>query len=177
MGDDDRVVLRSPWSAEVLSNAPVAAVLIGVTLWWGEMVSLVTVVAALALVTVLFHYLSRVVLTSQGVELKQLSSTHVPWSQVEAVFVEGHRFTEFRVKLLMPDVSARSLPAPRAVFGSGRRQVDEARDLVEQWWQRHTGSGGRPCCIHRFPRRSREASAGMTDERVVLAEVWSPPPA
>jgi hypothetical protein len=65
-----------------------------------------------------------------------VTSTLIPWTQVEAVFVEGHRYGEFRVKLLMPDVSARSLPAPRAVFGAGRRQVDEARDLVEQWWLR-----------------------------------------
>jgi hypothetical protein len=141
MGDDDRVVLRSPWRAGVLNITPVAAVVIAVNAWGGAMTmaSLGTVAVVFAVVTVFFHYLSRVVLTSHGLELRQLSSTVVPWSQVEAVFVEGSRFTEYRLKLLMPDVSARSLPAPRAVFGSGRRQVDEARDLVEQWWLRHGG--------------------------------------
>jgi hypothetical protein len=139
MGADDRVVLRSPWRAEVLNTTPIALVFLAFTAWRGETASLVTVVVVLALMTVFFHYVSRVVLTSHGIELRQLTSNVVPWSQVEAVFVEGSRFTEYRVKLLMPDVSARSLPAPRAVFGSGRRQVDEARDLVEQWWQRHRG--------------------------------------
>ena len=141
MGDDDRVVLRSPWRAEVLNITPIAVVFVVINAWGGGlgMAPLVTVAVVFAVMTVFFHYLSRVVLTSKGIELKQLTSTVIPWSQVEAVFVEGHRFTEFRIKLLMPDVSARSLPAPRAVFGSGRRQVDEARDLIEQRWLRHSG--------------------------------------
>jgi hypothetical protein len=144
MGDDDRVVLRSPWRAEVLSTTPVAVVFIVIIALTGGIASLVTVAIVFALMTVFFHVLSRVVLTSHGIELRQLGRTVVPWSQVEGIFVEGSRFTEYRVKLLMPDASARSLPAPRAVFGSGRRQVDEARDLVEQWWQRNSGDVGEP---------------------------------
>jgi hypothetical protein len=138
MGDDDRVVLRSPWSADVLNVAPVAALFVVIAAWGGgATASVVTVLIVFAVMTMLFHFQSHVVLTSRGIELGHVNRTVVPWPQVEAVFVEGSKFTEYRVKVLMPDVSARSLPAPRAVFGSGRQQVDEARDLVEQWWQRH----------------------------------------
>ena len=63
MGDDDRVVLRSPWRAEVLNMAPIAVVFTAFTAWSRDIVSLVTVAVALVLMTVLFHYLSHVVLT------------------------------------------------------------------------------------------------------------------
>jgi hypothetical protein len=132
MGDDDRVVLRSGWFTEVVNIAPVAMLFLVIIAWGGEIASLITAAIAFGLMTVLFHYLRHVVLTSHGIELRQLSRIVIPWSQVRGVLVEGSRFTEVRVKLLMPDRSARALPAPRAVFGTGRRQVDEARDLVEQ---------------------------------------------
>ena len=163
MGEDVRVVLRSPWSAEVLNTTPVAVLFIVITALSGEMASLVTVAAVFVLMTVLFHYLSRTVLTSQGIEMRLLTTTVIAWSKVEAVFVEGNRFTEFRVKVLMPDASARSLPAPRAVFGFGRRPVDQARDVIEQWWLRHEhpeGMSGVPWTEH-IPRRD---------------DLWAPPP-
>ena len=42
MGEDVRVVLRSPWGADVLITAPFALVLLGLILWWGAIASTVT---------------------------------------------------------------------------------------------------------------------------------------
>ena len=139
MGDDERVVLRSPWRAEVLNMAPIAVVFTVFTAWSGDIVSLVTVAVVLVLMTVLFHYLTHVVLTPHAIELWRFGRTVIPWPQVGGVVLAGSRFTEVRVKLLLSDRSARALPAPRAVLGTGRRDIEEARDLVEQWWLRHRG--------------------------------------
>jgi uncharacterized membrane protein YgcG len=82
MGDDDRVVLRSPWRAEVLNMAPIAVVFVVFAAWSGDIVSLVTVAVVLALMTVLFHYLTKVVLTRHAIELWRIGRTVIPWPQV-----------------------------------------------------------------------------------------------
>ncbi len=161
MPTDDRVVLRSSWRIELLGLAPAVVAIGAVSAWGGEVASVVVVAVVFVLMAVLFHYLIHVVLTPRGIELWRYGRTVVPWSQVEAIFIHGSWFTVYRVALLRRDRSARSLPAPRAAFGVGRRELEEARELVEQWWLRYRGDDFRPSAVAAFPRD----------------DLWAPPPA
>jgi hypothetical protein len=70
MGDDDRVVLRSPWRADVLNVAPIAVAFIVIAAWGGgAKASVVTVLIVFAVMTTFFHFQTHAVLTGRGIEL------------------------------------------------------------------------------------------------------------
>jgi hypothetical protein len=135
--NDDGVVLRSSWLVDALIFLPLPLAL-GLVLFWGEDMRVWWPLAALYTVaTVLQHRKSRVVLTADGVEMWRNGRTTVPWSYVGGVLFVDLPYSCRSVAVLLPDRSARPLPAPRSVLGLGARDVAQARDLIEQHWLRH----------------------------------------
>jgi hypothetical protein len=139
MGDDDRVVLRSGLTGPVVSVA-VSLLMVAAVSWaLGDWFAL-WAVAGVIIGSLLSHLLRRVVFTSRGLEVWSFGYTFVARSQVADVSVGGSWRTERYVAVrVMPDGTVKKLAAPRATLGIGDRDVEAARDLVEQWWLRHRG--------------------------------------
>jgi hypothetical protein len=138
------VVLRSSWLMTFANVAvPLAAVLLVFLVmdaWSGSWLFLVMFLA----LTFSSERRRRVVLTDEGIAIRNLRTVVVPWSHIERVELTGSRWTgtSIRVYDVVANMSYR-LQAPTACWGMGYPALHRAHDLVRDRWLAHR-DGPRP---------------------------------
>ena len=137
MSDDDRVVLRSSWLVDALISLPVPLAFWFFFFRHDGPPALLFMAAVWAAVTIQAHHLTRVVMSADGIELRSLGRTLVPWSYVRGVVFVGSSPSPRAAALVLPDRSVKPLSAPRSLFGIWSHDVQDASELIEQHWARY----------------------------------------
>jgi hypothetical protein len=110
------------------------AVALVASAWLGWDLGALAMLAGIGALTLVFTLHGHVVLTPPGLEVWWFGYTRLPWTSVGGVFEIGFLGDGYLSVLDSRENRSRRLPAPRALFGVGKRELREQRHLIEQWW-------------------------------------------
>ena len=137
----------------------------GLQVWNRFSVGGLSALIAMATLAVMLRYLPYVELTAQGVDIHYLGTTHVPWQSIGSV-ARVRKYGGYQLNIYdHVQKRNRRLLAPCAAFGVGRREQEEARELIEHWRLAYRGS--------RPPMAARRSSGVGSDPTV---DPYRPPP-
>jgi hypothetical protein len=140
MPPDERVVIRSSWLAVVALLAPAGVVLLVIQISWRSFGSVIPIILFLATMTASLRFLHYIELTPHGIGIHTFGVRRVPWANIGAV-EQVRKYGSYELTIYdRVENRSRRLSAPRGVFGVGRGEQEQARELIEQWWIAHRGS-------------------------------------
>jgi hypothetical protein len=107
---------------------------------WRSFSSAIPIVVFLATMTASLRFLHYIELTPHGIAIHTFGVRRVPWANIGAV-EQVRKYGSYELTIYdRVENRSRRLSAPRGVFGVGRGEQEQARELIEQWWIAHRGS-------------------------------------